>query len=146
VGEVVSVEIPARADLLALVRLVVGNVAAYVLELSDERIDDLRLAVSEACANSIEAYGDAPDGTVTVSCEVDDDMVVVSVVDHAGGFDPAALRTAPPPTHPERLEFERGLGIPLIRALVDEAHFDASPAGTTVRLVVRPHADDDKDV
>ena len=40
-------------------------------------------------------------------------------------------------TDPARLEYERGLGIPLIRALVDEVEFRSSAEGTSVRLAVR---------
>ena len=50
---------------------------------------------------------------------------------------PPTVAVHPPVTDPERLDFERGLGIPLMRALTDEAAFESSPGGTTVRLVVR---------
>ena len=43
----------------------------------------------------------------------------------------------------ERQDFERGLGIPLIRALVDEVEFSSSDDGTAVRLVM--HHDDELD-
>ena len=39
-------------------------------------------------------------------------------------------------TDPDRLNFERGLGIPLIRTLVDTVEFRSSPLGTTVRMVI----------
>ena len=42
----------------------------------------------------------------------------------------------PPVSDPARLDFERGLGIPLIRLLTDQVEFVPSPAGTTVRMVV----------
>ncbi len=57
VGEVVELEIPARAEFVALARLVVSAIAASDSTLADERIDDLKLAVSEACTNAIEAHG-----------------------------------------------------------------------------------------
>ena len=58
------------------------------------------------------------------------------VVDQGHGFDPDDLLIHPPPTDPDRLNFERGLGIPLIRILVDDVEFRSSPQGTTVRMVV----------
>jgi anti-sigma regulatory factor (Ser/Thr protein kinase) len=42
----------------------------------------------------------------------------------------------PPVTDPDRLNFERGLGIPLIRTLVDDVQFASSPEGTSVRMTV----------
>ncbi len=57
--------------------------------------------------------------------------------DRGHGFDPADLPDHPPVTDPDRLKFERGLGIPLIRALVDEVEFSPTADGTSVRLVMR---------
>jgi serine/threonine-protein kinase RsbW len=138
VGRRVELEIPPRNDHLALVRLVVASVATMHHGLPDQRVDDLRLAVSEACANAMDALrptgNDAP---VRVGIELGDDEVAVTVTDQAGGFDPEALTAMPGATEPDRLRHERGLGIPLMRSLVDEVTFAATSDGTTVRLVVR---------
>ncbi len=139
VGEVVELEIPARAEFVALARLVVSAIAASDSTLADERIDDLKLAVSEACTNAIEAHGAIDtDERVLVRCSADGGTVEVSIQDRGGGFDPAQLPQHPPVTDPDRLKFERGLGIPLIRALVDEVEFTSSGSGTAVRLLMRP--------
>lgn len=137
-GEAVELEIPARAEFVALARLAVSAMAASDGDLPDERIDDLKLAVSEACTNAIEAHGtiDADD-RVVVRCWVDGDGLEVRVCDRGPGFDPAKLPDHPPVTDPARLKFERGLGIPLIRALVDVVEFTSSDKGTEVRLVMR---------
>ncbi|MDQ4090543.1 MAG: ATP-binding protein [Actinomycetota bacterium] len=139
VGEVVELEIPARAEFVALARLVVSAIAASDSTLADERIDDLKLAVSEACTNAIEAHGAiATDERVLLRCSADGGTVEVSIQDRGAGFDPAQLPDHPPVTDPDRLKFERGLGIPLIRALVDEVEFSSSQDGTAVRLLMRP--------
>jgi hypothetical protein len=39
-------------------------------------------------------------------------------------------------TDPNRLNFERGLGIPLIRTLVDDVRFESGPAGTAVWMTL----------
>jgi len=133
----VELEIPARAEFVALARLVVSSVALSRRELADDRIDDLKLAVSEACTNAIEAHGaiDVQE-SVTVRCEESDDRLEILVEDRGAGFDPSTLPEHPPVTDPDRLNFERGLGIPLIRSLVDEVAFETSDAGTAVRLTI----------
>ncbi|HEX3622818.1 MAG TPA: ATP-binding protein [Acidimicrobiales bacterium] len=137
-GEVIELEIPARAEFVALARLVVSALAASDSNLADERIDDLKLAVSEACTNAIEAHDAAgSDERVLVRCRADDDLLEVCVEDRGQGFDPAELPDHPPVTDPDRLKFERGLGIPLIRALVDEVEFSPTGQGTAVRLIMR---------
>ncbi len=137
-GEVIELEIPARAEFVALARLVVSALASSDSTLGDERIDDLKLAVSEACTNAIEAHDVAgSEERVLVRCWAGVNALEVCVEDRGHGFDPGQLPDHPPVTDPDRLKFERGLGIPLIRALVDEVEFRPTTAGTSVRLVMR---------
>ena len=136
-GEAVELEIPARPEYIALVRLVVSSLASGRRVLADERVDDLKLAVSEACTNAIEAHGALDvDERVRVRCQDSDDRFQVSVDDRGEGFDPTSLPEHPPVTDPERLNFERGLGIPLIRTLVDEVAFDSGDDGTSVTMTL----------
>ena len=135
--QVVELEIPARAEYVGLVRTVVASVAAERRDLDADRVHDLKLAVSEACTNAIEAYRTRPvSERVVVRCFEDVERFEVRVDDRGIGFDPAALPAHPPVTDPARLEHERGLGIPLIRALVDEVEFTSSSKGTSVRMIV----------
>lgn len=137
----VSLEVPARREHLALVRLVVGGAAALAPRPADRRIEDLKLAVSEACANAMDAQlrtgSDAP---LHVDIEVDERTIAVTVTDHAGGFEPRTVDPLPSVTDPQRLSHERGLGLPLMRSLVDALTFTAVPGGTAVRLEIRDMA------
>lgn len=137
-ADVVELAIPPRSSHLALVRLFVARAAAMEGQIPERRIDDLRLAVSEACANAFDAQdavgSDAP---IRVAIELAKDAVAVTITDHAGGFDLDDLNPIPPVTDPSRLTHERGLGIPLMRSLVDEVSFERTADGTAVRLVVR---------
>ena len=136
-GEAVELEIPARPEYIALVRLVVSSLATGRRVLADERVDDLKLAVSEACTNAIEAHGAVDiDERVRVRCLEGEDRFEVSIDDRGEGFDPTDLPEHPPVTDPERLNFERGLGIPLIRTLVDEVAFDSGDGGTSVKMTL----------
>jgi len=137
-AKAVQLEIPAGAEFVALARLVVSALASAETELSDDRVDDLKIAVSEACTNAIEAH-DALDTEerVLVECWANEERLEVRIEDRGTGFDVSNLPEHPPVTDPERLKFERGLGIPLIRALVDEVEFSSSDEGTAVRMVMR---------
>jgi serine/threonine-protein kinase RsbW len=135
--EVLELEIPARPEFVALVRLVVSSVASTRRVLAEDRIDDVKLAVSEACTNAIEAHGKvALDDMVVVRLLEGDDRLEILIEDRGRGFDPNLLPEHPPVTDPERLNFERGLGIPLIRTLVDEVDFDSGAEGTSVKLTI----------
>lgn len=95
--------------------------------LGAERFSDLVLAVSEALANAAEfAYPDAPDnGTMDVSATYDaaSDTLAVTVNDH-GRWRP----------HAGPRDLTRGRGIPLMRALADEANIHGTKQGTKVTL------------
>lgn len=145
-SEVVELEIPARPDFVALTRLVVTAAASIEPNFTDDRIDDLRIAVSEACTNAIEAHSTSGAADrVVIRCDLAEDRIEVAVTDRGGGFDPDEAAAAPDAEAPDRLEFESGLGIPLMRVLVDETEFRASPTGTVVRLVVlRSHPEPDR--
>jgi serine/threonine-protein kinase RsbW len=135
---VVELAIPARPAYLSLVRLVVdAAVASLAPGLAAARLDDLKIAVTEACSNAIEAHEAIyAEGPVVVRCLVDDDQVTVEVTDHGRGFDPDRVESLPAATDPRRLRHESGLGIPLMRTLADEVEFTPGEEGTTVRLTV----------
>jgi serine/threonine-protein kinase RsbW len=140
VGEVVQIEIPARPEYLALARLLVASATSTAPLFGEERLDDLRLVVSEACTNAMEAQvaGGAGNGRapILIRCEVEPEQVALEIRDHGPGFDPGELVPHPVVTDPARLDFERGLGIPLMRMLANDVEFRPSAEGTTVRLVM----------
>lgn len=137
-------EVPALPEYLALVRMVVAGAAGIDPFLDDERVDDLRVIVSEACTNAMEAtaerhapldaQGRIP--TITVECRLGDARVEVVVTDTGAGFDPEALEALPAVSDPARLRVERGLGLPLIRALSDESEIRSGAEGTLVRVAL----------
>lgn len=140
-----GLEIPARAEYVALVRQFVSLLASSRQLLDEERIDNLKLAVSEACTNAIEAYHDPTGQHVRIRWRTGDDRLEVGVEDSGPGFDLRRLpRSRAPrlserrePARRPRLPAERGLGIRLIRSLVDEVTFQPTDQGTAVRLVMR---------
>jgi serine/threonine-protein kinase RsbW len=87
----------------------------------------LELAVDEACANVIEhAYGSDTTREVTVKATLDPEAVQIVIVDTGRGFDPTAIDEV----DVEQLIRERksgGLGLHLIRKLMDEVQYQIVP-------------------
>lgn len=137
-GELVRLEIPAQPAFVGVARSVVAAVASALEGLDDDRLEDLRVAVSEAVTNAVEAHRrDAIDDKVIVTCTSTEDALEVRIEDSGSGFDPSLLPAAPEPGAPPTASSERGWGVQLIQALVDDVSFRQTGEGTAVDLVVR---------
>jgi serine/threonine-protein kinase RsbW len=126
----VRLTIPAKAEFIMLGRLALTSLAR-VQPLSQEELSDLKLALTEACTNSVRhAYRDGA-GVVEILYELHPDRVVVEVTDNGEGFELPATRGA----DPDELT-EGGLGIAIIRALCDEFEIgERNGGGSRLRFV-----------
>jgi len=126
-----EIRIPARADHVKIVRLALAGLCAR-LGFSYDETEDLKLAVSEACNNAL-VHAPAGD-SVRVVCRPTEEHLEIEVIDSGQGF--VAL-PADTETKPEELT-ENGLGLFLMRTLMDEVTCEAAPeGGTVVRLKKR---------
>jgi serine/threonine-protein kinase RsbW len=125
---VVALTIPARAEFIALCRLALTGLAR-TRALAPEVVADLKLALTEACSNSVRhAYAEGREGMVEIRYELDDDRFRVEVADDGHGFDPALAQ------RPLEEIDEGGLGIAIIRAVTDELDISRGPEGQGSRL------------
>ena len=129
-NEVVELEIPALPEFVGIARMAVAALAGVRPGLEYERVDDLRIVVSEACTSAIEAFGSAgPDpARVRLRCHDGPDRLEVAIAGPAGSFD-STVSDRP-------LDDDGGFRISLIRALVDEADVQPTATGSELRLVV----------
>jgi serine/threonine-protein kinase RsbW len=92
---------------------------------------DLHLAVHEATVNIIEhAYENRADGRIDISILVDTGKIEITLRDQGISFDPDQV---PEPNLDEPQE--GGLGVYLIRRLMDEVTYQSDGSGNTLRLV-----------
>lgn len=116
---VVELRIPSKAEWVAVARLAVAAVANR-LNFSIEDIEDVKLAVAEACTNCIQ-HAQGSD-QIEITCETEPDSLTVRVRDHGRGTRPEAVRT--PGSEEPRVG---GLGVFLIRSLMDSVEYDVHP-------------------
>lgn len=116
----IRLTMPARAENVALVRHVVAALAES-LALPDLLIDDIRLAVTEACTNVVRHAYAGGDGPLEVSVAPRGDALTVTVVDHGRGIGPSPSTDG------------AGLGLPLIASLASELEIE-HPTGNGSRL------------
>jgi serine/threonine-protein kinase RsbW len=124
----VRLRIPARAEYITLGRLALTGLSRLRV-FSDETLADLKLALTEACSNSVRhAYRDGREGTVEILYDLRPDRLVVEVSDDGPGFDYVE-------TEGEiRGLTEGGLGLAIIRALADELEIGSNGPGGGARL------------
>ena len=123
----IRLTIPAKPEYITLGRLALTGIARLRPEpLRQEVLGDLKLALTEACTNSVRHAYAGGDGTVEILYELHDDKLVVEVMDEGEGFDPLAA-SSEASAHDELSE--GGLGIAIIEALADEFEIRERPQG-----------------
>ncbi len=126
---VVELSIPAKAEYITLCRLALSGLA-QVRAVEPETLADLKLALTEACSNSIRhAYAEGRSGAVDIRYELNGEKLCVEVADEGRGFD-LDVRQG---DGGER--DEGGLGLAIIRALTDELAVDSHEHGSRLRFV-----------
>jgi len=128
---VVELTIPGKPEYVGVARLAILGVASR-MRFSYDEVEDIRLAVGEACTTAIERSGSAQITAqeVRIRCLIDPTRLVVEVSDGA-----------PVPASPEASSAndsgldERGLGGVLIRILMDDVQTADEP--DTGRRLVR---------
>ena len=107
---------------------------AESIRMSPDRIDEVRMAVVEACINALE-HSHATDGEVFVTFQVvgagDPEKLRILVHDNGVGFSPEE-REEPKIEGKPRLPRKRGWGLTIIQELMDEFEIRSGPEGTTV--------------
>ena len=109
-----SVRLPVDAQSVPLVRGLLRRALEH-LGVAAAGIDDILLALTEACANVVQHAGDHDEYQVDVA--IDDDTCHITVLDDGQGFDFEAASV------PAGSPLESGRGLVLMKALVDRLQF-----------------------
>ncbi len=125
-----QLKIPSQSDNLAIIRDVVAKVASRVGFDTDEA-SKIELAVDEACTNVIKhAYANNSNQMIEVSIKVDQKKLIIIVADKGKGFNPDKIKL---PDLNESIKEGRkgGLGLCLIKTLMDKVEFEIKPGSKT---------------
>ncbi|MCL5263246.1 MAG: ATP-binding protein [Acidobacteria bacterium] len=136
-GSSVQVCLPSELGFEKVAMSTAASMAA-LMGFDEERIEDLKTAVAEACINAIEHGNKLNESlSVAVVLSMSQNGLEVKVIDDGVG-----VRQQPPSPDIDRKlhgeEDTRGMGMFLIQALVDEAEWYVGPPGKSyVRLVIK---------
>ncbi|HUI88098.1 MAG TPA: ATP-binding protein [Anaerolineales bacterium] len=123
-------------DILDEIRTFVGEQAREA-GFDARDIYSIQLATDEAASNVIEhAYGGRSDGRFEVSCAFQTGRLIITLLDHGKAFDPSQVED--PDLKAPLLDRKiGGLGIYLMRKLMDEVRYESTQAGNLLTLVKR---------
>jgi len=131
-----SVQFSAKFEFLDEIREFVGEIARAG-GFGDKDVYNIQLASDEAASNIIEhAYEGVSDGLLEISCGMRGDAITIILVDHGESFDPSEI---PLPDLKADLSDRKigGLGIFLMRKLMDEVHYAARPNKNNVLTMIK---------
>lgn len=129
VDELFTLDIPAKAEYVSLVRLALAGMLRSS-GFSEDAVADLKLALTEACSNSVRHAREPDTAQVHLAFTLTDADVTIRIHDDDGGFheDDADC--------PE-CEAGGGMGVSIIRAVVDDFRLDSPADGGMLVLTKR---------
>jgi serine/threonine-protein kinase RsbW len=130
----VELSIPSQVRFERVVRASAAEIAR-ACGFSNERVEDLKLAVSEAVTNAIE-HGNrlSVEKLVDVVFMLDGETLEIRISDQGAGLERVDFSRKLVDEHNLDTGHLRGFGMYLIHALVDDCEVSSSPTGTVLTL------------
>lgn len=127
-------EIPPRSQYVGVVRLALASLARAAA-LQEDAVDDLKIAVSEACTNAVLSNESAGvDQPVSISWAEESDRIVVEIGDRGRLYEGGGPRDS---WDSGNITPRVTMSVALLSTLVDECEFvPREGGGTLARLVV----------
>ena len=131
-ANIFTLNIPSRTDNLEIIRDFIIGIARK-FGFNDDGIGEIELAVDEACANVIKhAYNYDENKKIDITVETNSSKLTIIISDQGRGFDPDKLES---PEQRLQKHARGGLGIALIKKVMDEVSFELNPGNNHVRMV-----------
>lgn len=128
--ELIELSIPHRSEYVSMIRLTVASLASR-MGFDIEDIEDMKVALSEACSNAIMHGGCEGEDNFLVQFIREQNRLVISVSDFGRGY--CANNLNAPNTQDLN---EGGLGIFIIKSLMDDVKIKSgSSQGTSITMI-----------
>ena len=131
-----SIRFAAKFEFLDEIREFVGEIARKG-GFGEKDVYNIQLATDEAASNIIEhAYEGTTDGVLDLSCGMEADLIKIILIDYGLPFDPSKI---PVPDLKADLSARKigGLGIFLMRKLMDEVHYEPRADKSNVLTMIK---------
>lgn len=128
-NDVITIKLPSKAEYVSIARLA-ASVISNTVGFDIEDIDDIKVAVGEACNNAV-LHGNNEEEVYEIAFKLSDEKIHIEVKDNGIGFDEEKYE------EPDLDNLKgNGLGIYIMKSLMDEVDIIANDKdGTTLKLV-----------
>jgi serine/threonine-protein kinase RsbW len=128
-NDVITIKLPSKAEYVSIARLA-ASVISNTVGFDIEEIDDIKVAVGEACNNAV-LHGKSEDEVYEIAFKLSDEKIHIEVKDNGIGFDEDKYE------EPDLTQLKgNGLGIYIMKSLMDEVDIVANNnEGTTLKLI-----------
>jgi serine/threonine-protein kinase RsbW len=106
---------------------------AEFMNFDKDKIDEVRLALIEACINAFE-HSKSLDNKLYFKFIIDKNSLTVIIKDNGKGFDVSLINDKPDINDKLKSSYKRGWGIMLIKNLMDNVKIESSPNGTVLTM------------
>ncbi len=140
-GRSIRLRVPARFESIRWLVSLLDELAREA-QLNEQAIFQCRLALDEACANIIRhAYANDPSGEIEAHIRAGKRTFTIRLTDFGEPYDPATLAAAPATVRGLDNARPGGLGLHLMRSVMDEVRYTPGPRGNHLVMVkhCRPH-------
>ena len=128
--DTIKLMVPCKPEYVSTIRLAVSSLANNI-GFDIEAIEDIKVAVSEACSNIVSHSSIGEETQYEVECSAGEDRIELSVKDQGVGFEMSEY------TEPDLdMPSESGLGVFLMRVLMDEVQIQTGEgSGTCIKMI-----------
>ena len=128
----VDLSIPMQPDMEVIATSVAESIGTFI-GLDHNKVDEIKIAVVEACINAFE-HSKSADQRISVSFSMDEKGLMISINDGGAGFDMDDAMTKIAEKRSEGIG-DRGWGLTLIHELMDEVSIASTDNGTLVKML-----------
>lgn len=132
-ADIVELKIPCKPEFVSVARLAMLGIASR-MQLTYDQLEDVRLAVGEACTTAVSRAMKAnkTNGFLTIRSEISESKLIIELEDQVP---PTTTELPEPPSSPDDID-EESIGAMLMELLMDEVTVEQTPqGGTLVRMI-----------